>query len=328
MINIRKFKEEDISKVCQFFNEQDLPYYSWDKDYFINKFLNNPNYCDECTFVVTVDGDIIGLGSGLYKKKFLQNENQAKSPGFITMIVVSKDYRRQGIGTKLLKKIEAILSEKGKTRMDCSFFNPINLNWYIPNTDKHEHPNAPGVIYPSDAYHFFLAHGYQAVAKENAYYLNLSEFNLPSSIEERIESLKSKGITFEYFDKSKHYYGDLFDKLGNEGWREEITKASYDKKLPVLTPIYQNEAIGFTGPLYVEDNGRGYFAGIGVHPNFRSYGIGKVLFFLLCLNLKQLGATYMSLFTGEENPARRMYENANFKIVKSFYVMRKADKNG
>jgi len=326
MIEIRNFILKDVEDVCHLFNDQKLIYHPWDRTYFMKKFLENPYFCSDCTFIVTHLDQVIGYGSGLYKKVIVQNE--VKSIGYVTMVVVSSNYRRKKIGSQLLEKIEAVLNKKGVSRIDCSFFNPINLNWMIPNTNKHEHPNAPGVVYPSDAYHFFLNHGYHAVAKENAYYLKLSEFELPSAIKEKVEDLKEQGITFEYFDQTKHHYGDLFDRLGNEAWKEEITKASVEKKLPVLTPIYQNEAIGFTGPLYVEENGRGYFTGIGVHPNYRSNGVGKILFFLLCYHLKQLGAIYMSLFTGEENKARRMYENANFKIVKSFYVMRKEKNNG
>ena len=75
-------------------------------------------------------------------------------------------------------------------------------------------------------------------------------------------------------------------------------------------------------PLLLE-SGRGFFAGIGVHSEYRKYGLGKSLFSTLCQSLKDIGAGYMTLFTGETNPARRIYASAGFKIVKTWSDMQK-----
>nr|WIF88234.1 GNAT family N-acetyltransferase [Acholeplasma laidlawii] len=93
----------------------------------------------------------------------------------------------------------------------------------------------------------------------------------------------------------------------------------------LLVPTFNHKVIGFTGPLIVEPNKRGYFAGIGTHSEFRGFGLGKALFAKLVMGLKNLGAYYMTLFTGENNPARRMYEKEGFKIVRTFIDMRKVD---
>jgi len=73
----------------------------------------------------------------------------------------------------------------------------------------------------------------------------------------------------------------------------------------------------------VQPSGRGFFLGIGIHSDYRGVGAGKALFAALCKGLKGIGASFMTLFTGEENPARNIYEAAGFKIVKSWVVMRK-----
>jgi ribosomal protein S18 acetylase RimI-like enzyme len=326
---IRLFRRSDIEAIVRLFNqacEHELAYKPWSEDYFIEKFINNPHFSDELTLVATDEADqIIGFIHGLVKKVFLPNEDPTKSPGFITMVLVEASHRRNGIARELLKQIEEKLYSLGKKRIDCSFFNPLNLEWIVPNTTHHLHPNAPGVMVPSSGYEFFLKQGYKAVAKQNSYYINLTEFNLPDTIKAKLEELKRQDIVIEFFDQKKHSgFEELFDLLGNEGWRHEIMNAAYgDNPRPVLIPSYKGKIIGFTGPLGVQESGRGYFAGIGIHPEFRSYGAGKSLFFMLCEELKTLGAHYMTLFTGEENPARRMYEAAGFEIVKSWQVMRK-----
>ena len=81
--------------------------------------------------------------------------------------------------------------------------------------------------------------------------------------------------------------------------------------------------MGFTGPLAVQPSGRGYFTGIAVHPDCRGGGAGKVLFSSLCESLRDMGAGYMTLFTGEANPARNIYEAAGFRIVRTWADMRK-----
>ncbi|HIX29130.1 MAG TPA: GNAT family N-acetyltransferase, partial [Candidatus Blautia stercoravium] len=80
---------------------------------------------------------------------------------------------------------------------------------------------------------------------------------------------------------------------------------------------------GFTGPLDVEKKGRGYFAGIAVDESVRGKGVAKILFCELCMGLKEQGASFKTLFTGEKNPARNIYEAAGFQIVKSWANMRK-----
>lgn len=84
-----------------------------------------------------------------------------------------------------------------------------------------------------------------------------------------------------------------------------------------------NTVAGFAGPVYPEPTGRGYFAGIGIAPQYQHRHLGKLLFFRLCEEEKKAGAAYMSLFTGITNPARRIYESAGFRSVRTFGVLLK-----
>lgn len=301
---------ELFNRICQ----EELPYKPWTDSSFDQLFTDHPHFRSDLTFIATINNEVVGFSQGVFHEK--------TGIGFITFVLTRSDIRRQGIGTALLKHLEDKLLQFKPKRIDCSFFNPIQLTWYIPNTPNHEHPNAPGVPYPSAAYHFFIHHGYKEITTENAYHLDLKKFIVPESIHELIETLREKGVTYTYFDPNNHQFGDLFDQLGNELWREEIMHA-VKNNMKVLVPVLDGMALGFTGPIYPQDNGRGYFAGIGVHPKAQGQGIGKALFFLLCQHEKELGAKYMTLFTGENNPARRMYEKAGFTIAHAWKVMRK-----
>ena len=69
--------------------------------------------------------------------------------------------------------------------------------------------------------------------------------------------------------------------------------------------------------------GRGNFCGIGVRTEYRGRGIGKPVFCEMCARHRNGGADFMSLYTGEDNPARNIYESAGFRIARSFSDMRK-----
>ena len=86
---------------------------------------------------------------------------------------------------------------------------------------------------------------------------------------------------------------------------------------------HHNEVVGFTGPLRKENNGRGYFAGIGVLSSHQGKKLGKTLFYRLCEELKLLGSDYMTLFTGRNNNAKYIYKQAGFEVVKSFMILKK-----
>ena len=327
-MKIIQFKDDHIYDVVKIWNDScgtDMVYKPFSDNDFISKFLNNPHFSYEGTFVATQDGKIVGFASGIYKKSFLQGETFENTPGYITFIIVDREYRRRGIGKALLSKVEEFLLNSGKKQLDIIFFNPINLEWYVPGTDGHDHPNAPGVDIDSEAYKLFKHCGYKDRTRENSYHLDLDKFSLNERNINTLGMLKTKGIVIEYYDSLKHSgFNELFDDLKSEDWRAEIIgETQKEKSRPILIVSDKGKICGFTGPLDVEPSGRGYFAGIGVRSDYGGIGIGTALFFKLCESLKNKHATFMTLFTGENNKARKMYEAAGFNIVRTWAVMRK-----
>lgn len=276
--------------------------------------------------VARSDGEIVGFASGAARTG---GDQGGGGQGYITVLMVREDQRRRGIGRALLESLETRLRETwdGIDRYEVMFFNPVNLPWNVPGTDSHDHPNAPGVDVSCDGYLFLKNHGYRDIAYQNSYYLRLSDYQYPPDIRERITKLEREGIRIVRYDPARHRgLDELFENLQNDDWREIITAnlASDGPGDPVLVVEADGRACGFTGPIRVQESGRGYFAGIGVHSDYRGKGAGKVLFAALCMQLKDIGATFMTLFTGETNPARNIYEAAGFRIVRTWADMRKA----
>lgn len=286
---------------------------------FQEQFITETDIVKKINFVALQRDKVVGFANASYKTD--------TNVGYITFIVVEKGCRHQGIGRALLKALEEELynlSNSTLEKYEIIFFNPINLEWCVPNTPEHDHPNAPGVDVACDGYLFLKNCGYRDTAYQNSFYQPLAEYELPQVIKERLENLKTQDIIITFYDKNKHTeLNELFTDLQNEPWREIIMSNvnQPDGGHPVLIAEHLGKVVGFTGPLYVQPSGRGYFAGIGVHSEYRKYGLGKALFNMLCKSLKDMGAGYMTLFTGETNPARNIYEAAGFKIVKSWTDM-------
>lgn len=247
---------------------------------------------------------------------------------FLTFIAVEKAERRKGLGRVLLEAVEKKLwEEKGQQQaIEISFFNPVVFTWEIPGKDGAAHPNTPGVDVASGAYLFLKNCGYREFALQNSYYLPLSKYKYPADMEKCKENLKEKGFTFTVYDKNEHSgMEEMLKALDNPDWERSILgePALSQGGRPILVPLCGQQVCGFTGPLAVEESGRGFFAGIAVDEKVRGNGLAKTLFCALCSQLKEMGAEYMTLFTGENNPARNIYEAAGFCVVRSWSDMRK-----
>lgn len=242
---------------------------------------------------------------------------------YITYIGVRKDCRGMGVAKKLLDMLECSLKESNPAleKIELVFYNPCQIAWNIPNAAPHDHPGTPGVDMASSAYRFFAKQGYVDYAIQNTYYLPLKNYVYPDAIAAGIERLKSEDIEIGYYDGERHYgFPEFFDNIKNEGWRKQVL-SRLDQDIVVAT--HNGKVVGYTGPLTISPEGRGMFCGIGVHTEYRQHGIGKIIFATMCKSHSEKGATFMSLFTGTTNPARKIYEGAGFGIVRSFADMRK-----
>lgn len=267
-------------------------------------------------------------GHGFASGCFVNGQDRA----YLSMIVVKKEMQRQGIGRAMLTCLEErIRKESGVSKIEIVFFNPMTFSWYIPGKKTADHPNAPGVDVGSNAYLFFKNCRYRDYAMQNSYYLDLDDYDVPEFAADIIQKLEKEGITIEVYDPDRHYgMEEMIHKFNNPLWERDILgeAAKGKNSRPILIAAHNGKVIGFTGPLDVEKSGRGFFCGIGVDSDYRGKKISTVLFCRLCISLKEMGAAFMSLFTGENNPARNIYEAAGFRIVRTWADMRKEWKNG
>lgn len=282
-------------------------------------FASNPYFGSENTFILLENGGVTGFACGCTGDDLPLGEQA----GYITCIVLANGSQTDDNYSRLLASLEGRFQQVGKKQSDVLFFNPMRLPWYIPNTPNHEHNNAPGVPVGSPMYHQLLNHGYVERAQQCAMYLNLDGFTISDDVRSKEAKAAEDGYSVVLFDTTKHVgVSEMLEGLNNPLWQQEIGQATATGG-PVVVAVYRGTVVGFAGPVIRQENGRGYFSGIGVLPEHEGHGLGSILFFKLCEAFRQIGTDYMSLYTGMSNPAIRIYERAGFQTVKLFAVMRK-----
>lgn len=324
-ITLVKFDNTKVEEIVKLWNDTVVGktiYAEMSVDDFTNRFLRNNNFKEEgCIMAINEGNEIVGFGNAVY----VLGSNAQTSPGFISMIVVKEEYQRQGIGTKILKYLENYLKSEGRTFVRNYFASPINLKWYVPGFDKHEHAGTPAIPYNTPIYYLLLKNKYISNGQQDGFHIDLTKFEMPKEVIEKIKENEKDGYTITIYDPKLHYgFDEMFDALENEGFRRAVHNViSKPNPEPLLICQKDGEILGFTGPIRTEPSGRAYLAGVAIHPKAQKRGLGKTMFCTLCEKSKQNGATFMTLFTGSDNRARNIYMYAGLRIVQSFNILKK-----
>ena len=141
------------------------------------------------------NGQLAGWIHAAAKTTFLPGETDENTPLYLTMLLVSADCRRQGIGQALLEAIKQVGRDIGKKSLVVSGDNPVHLAWLIPGANGHDHNNAPGVDENGMGYQFLLDRGFKDDFHEISMYLNLKNYVWDKKLDEMIEAYRSAGCT-------------------------------------------------------------------------------------------------------------------------------------
>ena len=279
-------------------------------------FLEHPDFSAEFTFVVEEDGHICGFVNGCAGAPDTET-------GYISCLLLESQVDTVDNTTQLVCALEDEFRKAGKKYCAVSFFNPIRLPWVIPGTPGHQHNNLPGVPVDVPLYHRLLVLGYEETSRECGLYCDLADYTTPEWVEDKAAQMAQRGYTVAMYDRRCHQgLDEMVHSLGNPQWSAEIPAAG-KAGLDLLVALKGNLCAGFTGPVYPEETGRGYLAGVAVAQQYERNGLGTLLFYRLLQREKEVGAKYMSIFTGVNNRAKEIYMKAGFRVVRTFAVMRK-----
>ncbi|WP_346780543.1 GNAT family N-acetyltransferase [Paenibacillus sp. PastF-1] len=222
-----------------------------------------------------------------------------------------------------VRRMEARFRQLGKRQAEVLFFNPVKLKWNIPSAPQHEHNNAPGISKDQPLYAALIARGYVDRATQCGMYLRLGNFSIPEDIAGKERKANREGYRVALYAPAVHKgLESMLAALQNPQWEKDVVAYVRDGE-PLVAAVYGDEVVGFAGPIILEPDGRAFFCGIGVHPEYEGHGLGSVLFFRMVEAFQNAGCQYISLFTGSNNPALRIYQKAGFHVEKQFSILRR-----
>ena len=323
MINFVKLSDELLSKVYECYNNNVGNFYKKiSYEDFYNNLYKHVEFDKDGVFVAVEENKAIGFITSFVREV---EKNDPIKPGYVSTLIVDKDYRHLGIGKTLLNLAEEYIKSKGKNKICFGYLCTMNWPWYIPNTDEHDHNGAPGACVNSDLYFFLLNNGYNIIDEEDAFHLDLSKFNVPQRVIDDLNKCSKEDIYITLYDQDKHFGLEQFYKDINSEAFERVIRynLSLDEPKPFAVIVKNNQIMGWTGAFYTEKSGRAHFDGILISPKVRGKGLGRALFATLAEYSKTHGSEFMTFFTGRNNFARYIYLSLGFKIIQSFAVMEK-----
>lgn len=347
MTTVRPLVRQDVPALITLWNqcvqEGEVLYAPMDEHLWQFKFVQTAGCDPQLLLTAEENGAPVGFIHGVAPGTFPGSRPQI---GYLTVMLVDKRRRGQGIGKALLRELSRRLREKGAVKLMVSSLNPVNLSWRIPGTPGHDHNNMPGVDQDCAGAGFFASQGFEKLHEEVAMYRSLAQYQPPADLQARQEALRRQGIETGVYDWRAHCGFDaMCDRVGSDYWRDvlrteiaawESGRPNQDPRFfaddetppkaprPLLTATANGQIVGFTGPVDKQKSGRGWFTGICTDPTYGGRGIATVLFTLLMQAFAQEGAAFSTLFTGTENHAQKIYLAAGMRPVRHFMLMSKS----
>ena len=317
----------------------DVLYYPLTEEYFERKFILNDGCEAENLLIAEKEGRVVGFVHGVAPETF-----PLARPGcaYLTCMMTDPAFRGQGVGKALLEALKSRMKGRGAQALYISSLNPVNLDWRIPNTPDHDHNNMPGLDTGCAGYGFFPKQGFVEKAREVSMYQDLSGYRMPPEVGRIREKLSAEGIyTGSYQPEWNCEFDGMCDRVGSDYWRDVLRteiaawkagEPNADARFwpdgkrpagprPLLTAVHEGRIVAFTGPVDLQQSGRGWFTGICTDPTYERRGIATVLFNLLMQAFVEEGARFTTLFTGTDNRAQRIYLRAGLRPVREFALM-------
>jgi ribosomal protein S18 acetylase RimI-like enzyme len=220
---------------------------------------------------------------------------------------VDQDYQHSGVGTFLVKYIEAKLKTMGVETVTIGAYSP---NYFFPGIDKDNY---------STAIKFFDAMGYNSGKESFSMSKDLHGYRISEETLLKLSKAQEAGFSFENFEYK--YALELLEFLKNEfggGWKRNALISMQNntaQECILLVLNSKQQIVGFCMRM-IDDNPM-RFGPIGVKEEVRNYGIGGILFDIMQLEMVKRGI-YHLYFVSTDTPGRRFYERHGVAVFRTF----------
>ena len=266
MIEIRSFEEKNFYQLldlCNTFMEYD----NFSETLLREKVIEEPEFKAELALTAWDKDKLVGFMFAVIHT--IRSENI----GFIKLMVVDKQYRRQGIANEMYKRIEKIFKDQGA---ETARIYDVPFNYYMPGIDPRY----------TAALAFAERNGFERYGDTANMTASLQDQDFSTEKEEA--ALEEEGITI-----CRAGYDDVeevmdFIKEHFALWVNEI-KNTYNS-IPVSLHIARlNGKVRAFSAHNGNNFGTGWFGPMGTHPDLRGKGIGSILLKRCLQDMKDWG---------------------------------------
>ena len=109
MFEYKNLTKENLNQMCDLWNEvmnEEKVFKPFTYSEYEEKLLTNPDFSFDTVFGVFDKEELIAFCIGILRKQYADNP---KVNGYVNTIIVKKEYRKQGIGSTLLNKLNILL---------------------------------------------------------------------------------------------------------------------------------------------------------------------------------------------------------------------------
>lgn len=263
---IRTYQSGDLVKLIEFLNDN-LDYDKLNRNILSEKLEGDPCWDPGKALICHNEEKILGFMQGVIR------DIRGTRFGYIKLMAVDNDHRRQGIGKSLYKKLELDFQND---HVDRVRIYDAPLNYFMPGID----PRYTGALC------FAMHLGFKRFGDTSNLIVDLDASNWITETEEK--ALNNHDIEIRRAEVQEKQKVIEFVKKEWELWTNEIEMAFQDNPPSIHVAYLQGEIKAFSAH-NGNNKGTGWFGPMGTHPGLRGKGIGSILLRRCLKDMKLMG---------------------------------------
>lgn len=271
-------------------------------------FVLDPHFDPASLLVARQDEKLVGFVLGMSARADVPSDN-AVGTGVIAGFGVHPDFRRQGIGSRLLGQLETHWQSRDVDRIQIGPWIPTYL---APGVDESTYPGTVD---------FLEANGYVAGGKPVSMRALLTGYEAADGVAEMAAGLQGEAVTIRpaVADDATELIAFAVDQFPH--WESYVRGALRSTVTGVDSATLHIALDGDSVIGFAMTNGE-RFGPFGVNGDYRGRGIGAVLLSRALCAMRAINV-HLAYFLWTSDQTARLYNRHGFEIVRRFTMISK-----
>ena len=263
---LRQFQKSDLAALAGFLNTN-LEFDSLSEDLLEDKLSGDPFWDPQKALLCHEGSQIIGFMQGVIR------DIRGQRYGYIKLMAVAQQCRRQGIASALYQQLEKQFIED---HVDIVRIYDVPLNYFMPGIDPRY----------TEALCFAMRNGFERFGDTSNLIVDLQSADWDTREEE--QKLAKSGIEIKRPALTEKQQIQNFVRQDWALWTHEVEMAFRDDP-PSIHVAYLNSQIKAFSAHNGNNKGTGWFGPMGTHADLRGKGIGSILLKRCLKDMKDAG---------------------------------------